>query len=73
MDVAGAGVEERFPAVVGNGCSETEDVDALIVVRIDAHLAEVEAARTQIADARPVRAGVVAAKHTAASAPNSFQ
>src|SRR5207245_1895585 len=56
---------ESLSAVVGDVQTETEDVEAALVLGIDDDLAEIERTRRERIDARPVLAPVGAPEHTA--------
>src|ERR1700730_4883136 len=59
MNFFGEIFPEVFPAVVGYEQRETEQINALIVCRIDADLAEVKRTRIHRAHARPFVAGIL--------------
>src|SRR5438128_1904842 len=63
MDVLEAVLAPGLPAVLGDVEDEAEHVDLLVVLRIDADLAEIERARVEVALALPRIAAVVAPEH----------
>ncbi len=68
MHFFGKILPEIFPAVIGHQQCEFEQVNTLIVYRIDPDLAEIKRARIDRAHPRPFFAAVFRSKHAAALA-----
>ena len=63
---------EILPGVIGNEHRHAEDVNTLIICRIDPNLAEIKRTRIDVAHPRPFFSAVFRAENAATSAVNGF-